>query len=758
MQKSKLYVLTVVCCVMALVMSCTLPAATQATSAPTSAPVKPTAAPLNPTAAAEPTRPAETAPTSAPEVTRPPLPVLEAHDVYIGRFAEYQQQNVSLPTAFSGGYTLPVDLNQVTNMDQVNVSDAQRPYLSTNGFVVAAPTADPGKRFSEFYQGYESIRYDSTPVFITTDSIFHVYHLLFDKMLRDLEKNSFIPTLKELTSTMVTATTQQYQQVKGTSLEDAALRNVAFFTIAASLLQTGDAVLPEAKDYVDAELALINGAAGVNPSPLWANSAQPADLQLIEDYSQYIPRGHYTRSADLEMYFKAMMWYGRLTFRLKDPLETQRALLLTQALRTAASPSGQKALALWQNIYDPTVFIVGKADDLGVYEYGVISDKIFGENPQLTSFADPALFQNFIDAARQLPPPQINSMWVYIWQDRNEVTQGFRFMGQRFTLDEYVFGQVIWRNVGTLEKPRDLPKALDFFAAQGSELALRLLQEMGAPEYENYTKQMTKVTDEVSKLGLDSWTQNLYWSWLYALQPVFAKKGAEYPAFMQTDAWARKDLAAALSSWTELKHDTILYSKQVMAEMGGGGPDTPPHGYVEPNPEAYARLLALAQMTRTGLQSRGLLDEVTQGNLDNLTEELSFLLDISQKELSGGAISNDDYWRIQYYGGWLEAMTVAAADSDTTGGRNYLEDQKSPVVADIATGIGGVLEEGVGYPTLMYVVLPYQPLTIGVGVVYTYYEFTVSPDQRMTDEAWRAQLELSSPPAMPDWTQAYIRP
>ncbi|PIZ25544.1 MAG: hypothetical protein COY47_05340, partial [Chloroflexi bacterium CG_4_10_14_0_8_um_filter_57_5] len=88
--------------------------------------------------------------------------------------------------------------------------------------------------------------------------------------------------------------------------------------------------------------------------------------------------------------------------------------------------------------------------------------------------------------------------------------------------------------------------------------------------------------------------------------------------------WARKDLQTALSSWTELKHDTILYAKQVMAELGGGGAEQPPHGYVEPNPEAYARLLALAQMTENGLQARSLLSDLTKRNLDNLIEELTF--------------------------------------------------------------------------------------------------------------------------------------
>ena len=38
-----------------------------------------------------------------------------------------------------------------------------------------------------------------------------------------------------------------------------------------------------------------------------------------------------------------MMWYGRLTFRLRDDFETRRALLMTQALRTATAADGTSA-------------------------------------------------------------------------------------------------------------------------------------------------------------------------------------------------------------------------------------------------------------------------------------------------------------------------------------------------------------------------------------------------------------------------------
>lgn len=697
--------------------------------------------------------------TSQPPSQIPEVPELTAEDLYAPPFADYQMRPYAMPAKYTGGYTLPLDANQVIGIYDYELTSGQLKAILENGFVVIPPTNDPNRTYHEFYQAYESIRYDYNPVFVTTDAVFHVYHLIFDKMLRDLERTSFMDLLYELTTAMLDESLNQYVILKGTEMETAAGRNVAFFGVAAEILGLPVDVPQELTGLISTEVDLIEGGGGIATSPIWDTGGQGSDDILIEDYSQYIPRGHYTRDEALKTYFKAMMWYGRMTFRLKDPIETQRALLVVQAIRNATTSSNRPALELWQNIYDPTVFIVGKADDLSIYEYGKLSDEIYGTSPDLEKFADPDLEAVFLEAAKQLPPPQINSMWVWIWQDRDEATQGFRFMGQRFTLDAYVFGELMWRKVGTLDNPRDLPKSLDFLAAQGSEEAYALLKEMGETNYVNYDSQFEKVKTEVSELGLDSWTQNLYWSWLYSLQPIFAPKGEQYPAFMQTQAWLRKDMQTALSSWTELKHDTILYAKQVMAEMGGGPNEKPPRGYVEPNPEAYARLLALAEMTRDGLESRGLLDDVTGGNLANLIEELTFLLDVSQSELNGEVLIDEEYWRIQYFGGWLEAMTIAASDpADPALGGGEVSDQKSALIADVATGIGRVLEEGVGYPSTIYVVIPDAPYEIAIGAVYTYYEFTVEPDKRMTDEDWQAQLESGNAPDAPGWTSTFIIP
>jgi hypothetical protein len=706
-------------------------------------------------------------PSAEPPSTAPPpgtpgaVSTPAASDVYPPVFAAYNLQDVRLPDSFTG-YDLPLDLETIPGLDGFELSEEQRALLRENGFVVDLPGPET---FLEFYQIYEDFRYSDGPLFVTSDSILHVYHLLFDKILRDLEVDYFIPTLESLTATMLTTSLEQYQSVAGTPLEEPARRNVAFFSVASRLLGSPEAVAPDVADLVEDELALIEEASQSVPSPIWYRDDLPEDMLLREDYSQYIPRGHYTRSEALERYFRTMMWYGRLTFRLTDAFETERALLITRALRTAVAPDGATAVELWQRIYEPTTFLVGKADDLSYFEYAGLSDTVFGANAPLEAFGDADLVAAFIDAADELPPPQINSMWVWIWQDQETVTKGLRFMGQRFTIDAYVFQQMIWRRVGTLENPRGLPTALDFFAALGSEDALGILEDMGHRQYENFDTQMERVRGQLAALEIDSWTQNVYWAWLYTLEPLITPLDQRFPEFMRTEAWRLRNLNAALGSYTELKHDTILYAKQVMAEMGGGGSEEIPRGYVEPNPEVFARMLALAEMTRDGLQARDLLSDRIGNALTNLIDLIAFLKRIAEAELAQEELSDEDYLRILFVGGELEALTLAASDCDEEGPAcRDLSDQQAPLVADIATGTSphvtglAVLEEGVGRPARIFVVLPDSPRRLAVGAVFTYYEFVLPAADRMTDEEWQAMLEQGANPPPPEWTQAFMAP
>jgi hypothetical protein len=740
------------------ILACNAPA-TPVSSTPPPDTAVPQDATVPPGTAPPPTATPPDEPPSAPTPT-PPASVRGPG------FASYPKIEIDLPDAYKGS-PLMVDLTALGNYHEFEFSTAQSTLLAQNGFVVTP--AD----WLEFFQLYENARYEETPVFVTTDSMYHVYHLLFDKMLRDLEREHFYGDILDLTVACQDAASSLHAELQGTGLETIAHRVVGYFAVANVLINPDAVTPPEVADVVSAELQQIDAHEGTRESAIFSLDC-PQDCDacdpnpppecldqpcMCEDYSQYVPRGHYTRSELLERYFRAMMWYGRINMRLQKPDETRMALLITYILRNT-TVGDQPAADVWARVYDPTVFIVGKSDDLGFYEYGALWDSVFGADAPISAIGDEAQLSAFIDAARLLPPPQVNSMWVYIWEDEEQVTQGFRFMGQRFVLDAYIFEQLVWREVGTMDDPRMLPKGLDVMAALGSQEAYTLLEQMGETDYANYTQQMEKLRGEISALQLDSWTQNLYWTWLYGLQPLLEPKGPQYPDFMQTEAWARKDIHTALSSWTELKHDTILYAKQVMAEMGGGGPPPePPHGWVEPNPQAFARLLALTRMTRDGLGQRGLLTENVDVNLMRLDDILTFLLDVAERELAGAPLTVDDYERIKFYGGELEVMTLAAADQEGEGMPFFEEDEEAALVADVATDpTGFVLEEATGRIFEIWVAVPdgRGGVHLAKGGVFSYYEFPWPMADRLTDEAWREMLKNGQAPAQPDWTASFI--
>jgi hypothetical protein len=701
------------------------------------------------------------------------------------KFAEYNELPVNINPQISD-YSTDETLSNIANKDDFSfLSENARKMLAKNNFVVLPSYSD------EFFPIYESNRYSLNPSFITTDSIFHNYHLAFDYLLRDLEKSKLSPELSKLVNKMFQASQEQYGELKDSDWENAAKRNVGFFATVASLLNS-EIVAPEyIKEEVIRELELINAHQKVEDSPVMNVGRDPETTTymgspqgvlslegLKEDYTQYIARGHYTKSEELKAYFKAMMYLGRMTFRLKEVDETKSAILFTLALN-----KDQSSYSSWEKIYEPTVFFVGKTDDISIYDYQDLVEKIYGTaQPELSLLAENEdKLIDFLEEANQLSPPKINSMpiWAaYIQSDREKEIKGFRFMGQRFTVDASIFQRLLYREVGDKIKPckengmpedfpdclggaRCLPKGLDIPAAMGSDEAERILREQGEFDYACYPENMAKIREYVAGLDKNTWTQNLYWGWLYSLKSLLQARGEGWPSFMTNNAWIRKDLTTYLSSWTELKHDTILYAKQAYAELGGGPvKDKDDRGYVEPNVYAYARLAALLQMTKEGLQVRNLLSEKNAEFLDKMYILVKRLKEISERELNNEPLTDDDYNLIRTYGGSLEHFWIEAFKDRGVTHSSQLSEEPAPIIADVATDPNGVvLEEGTGYIAKIYAIVPIDSqLKIAVGGVYTHYEFPWDMSDRLTDEKWRKMIEhgSESKPEIDEWTNVYL--
>jgi hypothetical protein len=386
--------------------------------------------------------------------------------------------------------------------------------------------------------------------------------------------------------------------------------------------------------------------------------------------------------------------------------------------------------------------------------------------------ADDGKLDAFIEAADKLPPPRILGMVIRDTDDETQQTKGLRLMGQRFVPDASIFRQLIYRNVGTPDNRRGLPMGLDLMAGMGSERAYQILDQSGQTSFKNYPQQMEKVRSWLSSLDVSEWTETLYNSWIYTFYPLLDTPGEGYPAFMRSQSWQDKQLNSALGSWAELKHDTILYAKQVYAEMGGGPPapsPVPPPGSVAPVPQFYARLAALTSMTIDGLDSRGLLAETDRTSLNVLLNLAQSFQVMAEKELAGQPLTQEEYDQIRYYGGSLEQLVMASADTELGEefARLYMEEEpQAAVIADVATdpdasGGPAVLEEGIGRISEIHVVVPViqddgsMMLQVAKGGVFTYYEFPWPAADRLTDEKWRGMLDSGQAPALPGWTDSF---
>ena len=660
-----------------------------------------------------------------------------------------------------------VNLNQFTDRNYYyNVTelsaDAIRK-LEENAFVVSN-----AESWAEYFGVYESNRYNFAPSFITTDSALHTFHLMFDHVLSKLEEEHLYEMLGVFSTQMLETSVQQYLKLSGSLFENAAIRNITFFCVGKSILmgniQIPEDAPPEVEQLVSQELENIKSLSiKVSDVMNYGEDIEPARQQRL-DYSQFAPRSHFNKTPELQAYFKAQKWYGQATFRSAFDDELRSALLICNAIS-----QGNNA-ELFYRLFEPINFFVGECDDITFYQYEQATLDVFGKGglADIVTVANADLFVKAAAAIRKLAPPKINSLPIYneeIQPNRDEAITGFRVLGERFTIDAAIFQKLIDRSV----TDRMLPAFLDVPAAFGSDEAYAILKSEGVPgQYPLYDNRLAEAWSYFGEVSDDVWTSNLYWSWLYTLRPLIGNPSANelngLPQFMCNRAWLRKQLDTFAGSWTELKHDTLLYSKQPLAERGGYGGEAPPapddRGYVEPNPHLFGRLASLVLMTIDGLSARDLLSDDSRTSLKTLQYLAESFTRMAEKELAGEMLSEEEYEIIRTYGGELEHIWETAKADELVNSKPdlYLLDHPCAIVSDVATDPNGVvLEEATGYAKEIYVIFPRNgELVLGRGAAYSHYEFTVPLDKRVTDETWHESLKNNEVPEFAEWKNDFI--
>lgn len=653
-----------------------------------------------------------------------------------------------------------------------------------------------------------SCREPDGSVFITTDFLLHSYHRLLEKEFEYIEQKEFYPKLQKMSEALLEKALSESANVKDPEQKTSLERVAVYFAVPSAILETakndfenyksviesgeigGNANLSSAQsDSKDAVLAnlekmknrlpstsfqtaqneieLVMSANTPANSPLLGKFQKEAGLEFPEDYTQFNPRSHYSKNPILRTYFRSMMWYGRMNFLLASPELTRDALNIAGMIEKTGLGKD------WEDIYVPTAFFVGESDDLGIVEYreamknaGTIDNfnQNFVANIQaiLKNYKNPKIMSSIAVGDEVLRSSK---------EELQNKTKGFRFMGQRFTPDAFVFSTLTQGDElpdpETGESLPSMPTALMVAAAMGNKTAGPLLDEWENKEAPSSKQVIAKRLEDLKgyfeSASDETWTQNIYWGWLYTIKSLFQEDVDKtgYPMFMKMGNWNFKNLAGSLGSWTELKHDTLLYAKQSYSELGGmygeGNPPVP-KGYVEPNIEFFDRLIPLAVMTKDGLAERELLPDIFVGRNEQFLDSLEFLRKIAISELGNENISDDDFERLRTIAHKFENIMAALPDESQT------EDlARSALIADVHTDAAGgnILYEATGIPNHIYVAVEDKNGTrLTKGLVFSYYEFKGPLGTRLKDEDWRGWVykdDKSQVPPMPDWEKSLIK-
>jgi len=648
--------------------------------------------------------------------------------------------------------SLSLDLSQVEYLELVKKvlmpSEDALGKLSQNGFV-----AIPKLYGNTMEDVYCTVFLNDLPVFITTDSILHLYHLMFDNLLKNVEKEYLIPMIKQLTSQLLQKSLELYLS-SSNSLKNAAKEILRYFSVATSLIDSSVSIPSPVRDEATTIVSEIL-------------DAKVVELYPGEDYTQYKPRGHYEKDPELRLYFRCMMWLGRKIFDINKDDHLFQAVVATKLLF-----SMEETLSLWRKIYQVTSLFVGVADSLTPLSLHNATCKVFGDDYQLDLFEDTENLQQLKTELKksEYTASKIFSSVIYddIHSEPMEFPKIFQFMGQRFVPDSYVLQNVTYDRVLPYNgNVRLLGSGLDVAAVLGSERAVQNLK----PEIQkyNYKQNLDSLSDEFSEFPKEYWESSLYFSWLYTLRPLLTTIPDEsYPSFMQTLAWQDEKLNTVLGSWAQLRHDTILYAKQpysiglIICGI--------PTGYVEPYPEFYKGIRALCIETVNFLNEVQVLSSSWKNVLNEMADITQTLFSISEKELNGTALTEEEMDFIRDVAvvkdggvcgvpptilGWYPSLIEKAS----------IEDSKVPCIADVMTAAGDpeggqppqVLHAATGYVNFIIVIYeaPKGEKIAAVGPVFTYYEFPMLGFQRLCDSEWEEMLQKGTAPQQPSWTDTY---
>ncbi len=638
--------------------------------------------------------------------------------------------------------------------------------------------------YYSMWEGFRDVFEKDLPVFISTDAILHALHMSYDAILKDLEKALIIPRLDSALEKMHEYTGELEARYSDSPEIMQAVKDYdVYFTVARKLLALNKTINCKYTDNeaTVAELMACIDRLGMEGFPLFASTPRSID------FSQFTVRGHYTKDPLLGAYFKSMIWLGRIELYLIapkpesenpiSPEDVRRQIILSYLILEAAeNTEADKTVDDIDNILK---ILVGESDNVKLAHLNELKNEL--KMTDARDLVDMAKVESFQGLLAQKTYADQKILSQVLWKnpcDPEKITPASAFLlfGQRFIIDSYVTGNVVWDK--TKEK-RMLPSCLDVLFALGNNAASEFLKK--DLEQYKYTLNLGALRYLIDTYDDDFWKQSYYNSWLRAirtLNPADDASRKKLPKFMQTAAWWQEKMNTQLASWAQLRHDNLLYAKQ---SYSGGVSCSNPDAYLEPYPEFYNAVLELSDMSSERLlkylegftgsdEDIKAIAEKLKNYYETMSKHMATLKTIAQKELDHEKLSGEesDFLRSVY-----SYKIIGCGEYHPKGWYSelfYFEDtdpmKRDFVVADVHTAptdafgnvVGWVWHVGTGDVNLGVFIVENNEgeLTAYAGPVMSFLEKTSLDFKRFTDEDWYTGVYKSEITSRPEFVNLYL--
>lgn len=595
-------------------------------------------------------------------------------------------------------------------------SKLMKDFKSQNFSIVNANRSMP------FYV-YDKNAYQYIPHYITTDLFLFILHKYFSRFLEKIDENYLSVQLSEILRTTSKKLNTISSITNQASIEWAKMYNaIALYAIGDSLAicpSKYSNLFSKEKDKIDSE----NG----NPSFI---------PNHFVDYKELKPRGHYTKSNQLKKYFRGFKWISINGIDLENDEQLKGLITFAFIIKNDKNLNQQ-----YKHYISTIEKLAGQEDNLSIVD---LINVIDGDN------LDELLSVSYLSAIKKklnaLDKEKIRKVFGESFNPPERETKKVYFLSSTYSISGDIFSKLV--HIDSANSKRPFPRGVDIPAVFGNKTAQNIITNdyKDNETWSDYLPRLEKLQNRFSNFS--DWDNNYGYKGVQTALSASVEKD-NYPSFMKTDAYNRKELSTTLSSWTHIKHDLILYQeKPYAAESGqGGGPEPPQHySYVEPNIVFWESALDLISW----LENLASKESTFNDELRRIKDLGIMLRDISQKELNNGQITQEEYQKLHYIGGTIEYILLGLLETDHLPNR----EKSMALIADVYVYNGTNLNVAVGHADDIYVMVPIKgEYYIARGAVFSYYEFK---GKIFNDEEWKAIVQNKNVPDRPKWIKPLI--